>query len=338
MFGVECRESGRLAWSGCGEAVVLIRCEPLNSQLSPLRSLKEIRAILLFLAGSTLLGALLAPWLFWGGRALAVGGGLKFLAEPDFAQFFDRAVLLAAIALLWPTIRAVQIRSRRELGVEPDRHGWRRLAVGFAAGFLCMAVFGVVAWKLGVYRLKGDPPWEALGKIALSALTVALLEEWLFRGAMLGIFRRAMSPGAALFWVSAIYSILHFVKPPRVPMAETSIDWLTGFRVLPSCFEKFAEPVLLASGFGTLFLLGAILGGIALRTRSLWLGIGLHAGLVFAKFGFSKLTKRRITDTLPWIGEDMIVGLGALCVVASAGALCWVWLQYVDRPDRPARG
>jgi membrane protease YdiL (CAAX protease family) len=298
--------------------------------------LKEIRSILLFLIGTTLLGALLAPWFFWGGRALAARGIVPFLAETDFAQFFDRAVLVAAVALLWPTIRALSIRSRAELGIEPDPRGWTHLAVGFAAGFLCLGVFAMVALQFGVYRLKTEPPWGDVAKIAVSAFTVGVLEEWLFRGAFLGIFRRAMGKWAAVFWVSAIYSILHFVKPPRVDLPEAQIDWLTGFRVLPTCFEKFAEPALLGAGFTTLFLLGWILGWATLRTRALWLGIGLHAGLVFTKFGFSKLTKRKLDDTLPWLGEDIIVGLGALLVIAFAGALCWAWLHYVDRTDRTA--
>lgn len=297
--------------------------------------MKEIRSILLFLVGSALLGALLAPWLFWAGKGLAARGVAPFLAETDFAQFFDRAVLVAAVALLWPTIRALRIGSRADLGIEPDSRGWARLAVGFAASFVCMAAFGAIVLQLGVYRLKVEPPWGDLAKVAVSAVTVGVLEEWLFRGAMLGIFRRAMGPWAALASVSAIYSILHFVKPPRVTIPDPQIDWLTGFRVLPSCFEKFAEPALLGAGFTTLFLLGWILGWATMRTRSLWIPIGLHAGLVFAKFGFGKLTKRSLDDTMPWIGADMIVGLGALAVVGLSGAFCWAWLRYVDRTDRP---
>ena len=287
--------------------------------------MKEIRKILLFLIGSALLGALLAPWLYWGGRAFPA------LAEAPFARFFDRAVLVAAVALLWPTIRSMRFRSRADLGLERDPLGWRHLAVGFCAGVLCMALFAAIAMKCGVYRWKTHLPWGDLGKIAVSACTVATLEEWLFRGALLGIFRRALPVWPALFAVSALFSILHFVKPPAVALPAEQIDWLTGLRVLPSCFAKFSDPALLAAGFTTLFLLGCVLGWAAIRTRALWLGIGLHAGLVFAKFGFNKLTKRKLTDTMPWIGDDMIVGFGALGVVALSGALCWAWLHYEHR-------
>lgn len=188
---------------------------------------------------------------------------------------------------------------------------------------------------LGVYKLKAEPPWSALLKVALSAGVVATLEEWLFRGVIFGFFRRAVVDWPALFCTSLLFAIVHFLKPPSSAAAPT--DWLDGLRVLPSCFEKFSEPALLAWGFTTLFLVGWVLGWSVLRTRALWLGIGLHAGLVFAKFGFSKLTKRRLDETMPWLGEDMIVGVGALAVVASAWLVAWLLLNYADSRSRAAR-
>ncbi len=80
-----------------------------------------------------------------------------------------------------------------------------------------------------------------------------------------------------------------------------------------------------------------MLGWATLRTRALWLPIGLHAGLVFAKFSFSKLTKRSIDETMPWLGEDIIVGFGALAVVASAWLVAWLWIHYATSRERPAR-
>jgi membrane protease YdiL (CAAX protease family) len=300
--------------------------------------LKEIRKILLFLLGSAALGALLAPWLYWGGQAVFARTGWAFLEGADFPKYFDRAVLIAALLLLWPTIRSLRIRSRAELGIERDPRGWRHLAIGFSVAFLCMAAFGFLLLQLGVYRLKSSPdglPWNALGKIALTAITVGVLEEWLFRGVILGFFRRALLNWQAVICTSVLFSIVHFLKPPSGEL--TQVDWLTGFRVLPSCFSKFAEPMLLLGGFTTLFAVGWVLGWSVLRTRGLWLAIGLHAGWVFGKAGFSKLTKRSIKDTLPWLGEDMIVGLGALAVVSLTGLLVLAVLSYVDRRSNPSR-
>lgn len=297
--------------------------------------MNEIRKILLFLIGSALLGALLAPWLWVGGQWLAETTNWRFVREADFAQYFDRAVLVAAALLLWPTLRGLQITNLAALGLERDPRGWRRLAIGFIAAFACMAAFGAILLQLGVYRMKADPPYGALVKVVFSAITVALIEEWLFRGAILGFFRRALLDWPAVFATSALFSIVHFVKPPAARLDY--IDWLAGFRVLPSCFAQFAEPMLLLAGFSTLFAVGWVLGWSVLRTRSLWLAVGLHAGWVFGKFGFSKLTKRSMKDTLPWVGDDMIVGLCALAVVALSWLLAAALLAYADRRDRSTR-
>ena len=297
--------------------------------------MKEIRKILLFLIGSAVLGAVLAPWLYWGGKWLAEQTHWEFLIEADFPKFFDRAVLVAAALLLWPMFRSMRIRSLEELGLARDPRGWRHLGIGFACAFLCMAAYGGLLLYLGVYRMKVEPPWFALLKVAGSAAVVATLEEWLFRGVIFGFFRRALMNWPALFCTSAVFSIVHFLKPPADHVG--TIDWFSGLRVLPSCFEKFSEPALVAAGFTTLFLVGWVLGWATLRTRAVWLAIGLHAGWVFAKFGFSKLTKRSITDTMPWLGEDMIVGFGALSVVLCSWLTVWIWLAYADSRNRAAR-
>ena len=297
--------------------------------------MKEIRKILLFLIGSALLGALIAPWLYWWGKGLAERTHWEFLVEADFPKIFDRAVLIAAVVLLWPTFRSMRVGSAEELGVVRDPRGWPHLWIGFASGFLCMATFGGLLFYLGVFRLKVELPWGALVKVGLSAFVIGIIEEWLFRVVIFGLFRKALVNWAALFCTSVIFSILHFLKPPST--AEPPTHWLDGIRILSSCFEKFSEPALLGAGFTTLFLLGWVLGWAVLRTRGVWLAIGLHAGLVFGKFGFTKMTKRSITDTMPWVGEDMIVGLGALTVILCTWLVASLLLKYADSRSRSPR-
>ena len=64
--------------------------------------------------------------------------------------------------------------------------------------------------------------------------------------------------GPALFFTSVLFSIVHFLKPPADDVGP--IDWLSGFRALPTCFEKFSEPALLGAGFTTLVFIGWVLG------------------------------------------------------------------------------
>jgi hypothetical protein len=61
------------------------------------------------------------------------------------------------------------------------------------------------------------------------------------------------------------------------------------------------------------------------------MAIGLHAGVVFVKMGFSKLTKREEVY-LPWIGEKLELGLVPPCVLLLAWLAARLWLRYVDTP------
>src|SRR3954467_11639267 len=84
------------------------------------RPLKDIAKIFAYLAGVILLGALLAPPLYWGAMWLAGHGIFPALAEFKFQKFFNRAALVAAVLLLWPAIRWLRVRGWHDLGIQPD--------------------------------------------------------------------------------------------------------------------------------------------------------------------------------------------------------------------------
>lgn len=289
--------------------------------------------IVCYLLATVLLAAAATPPLWWAGHAVAGGGIFPFLAETDFQRYFNRAILLAALLLLWPFTRWLGIRDRAEIGLAPDPHRWRRLVAGLLLAFVPVALLGAGLIHGEVFRLKTEIPWHKLPKIALTAGAVAAVEEFLFRGAILGLVRRTAPAWVALLAVSALYSVVHFIKPEDQPLA--AVGWGSGFALIPAALAKFGEPLALAGGFSTLFVLGWILGYARLRTGTLWLPVGLHAGLVLGKMGFHKITKHRLAMP-PWFGDDLLVGLGPLFTALAIGLLVWVWLAYVD-PHRPAR-
>ncbi|MGV3533779.1 MAG: CPBP family intramembrane glutamic endopeptidase [Chthoniobacteraceae bacterium] len=297
--------------------------------------MKEITKILVYFAAVIVLGAILAPPLYWAGQWLASLGVLEFLSETEFQKFFNRAALVAAIVLLWPTVRALRIRSTRELGLQPDEYRGRHLVAGFALAAGLVAIMALFYIQFGIYRWKSDLPWGALPKLALTAVTVAVLEECLFRGAILGLFRRAMRPYSALFWTTAIFAILHFLKPEDDVDVGT-VTWLSGFELVPKVFHQFAEPMTVLAGFTTLFVLGWLCGYATLRTRSLWMAIGIHAGVVFVKMSFSKFTKRQ-EEFLPWIGSKLEVGLVPVGALLLGLLLAWLWLRHENRQHRLPR-
>ena len=294
--------------------------------------MKEVAKIIAYFAGVVLLGALLAPQLFWAGNALAARGILAFLGDVPFQRYFNRAILVAALLLLWPVVRSLRISGWRDLGIAPDAR-WRQHALaGFLIGAGLVAAMACAYVHFGVYEWRSRLPFEAMPPLALSAVVVGMLEETLFRGAIFGLFRRSLSPFIALVCVTTIFSILHFLKPDEQLPVE-HVGWLSGFTLLPRSFHQFAEPMTLLAGFTTIFVLGWVLGYATVRTRSLWMSIGLHAGVVFVKMSFSKFARREAVH-LPWIGSEIQIGLVPVAVLAFGGVLVWLWLRYESPAPR----
>ncbi|MDR3401351.1 MAG: CPBP family intramembrane metalloprotease [Chthoniobacter sp.] len=297
--------------------------------------MKDIAKIFAYLVAVIVLGALLGPPLYWGAQWLMSHGILTALAEFKFQKYFNRAAMIAAIGLLWPMVRWLRVTGWRDLGLEPDARWGRHLLVGFAIAALGVGAMAFAYVHFGVYRFRPDSPWGKLPLIALSAATVAALEEALFRGGILGLVRRSLSPYAALFWVSTLFAIVHFLKPDE-SFDPGTITWLSGFVLIPHAFHQFAEPTTLLAGFTTLFALGWLCGDARLRTRSLWMSIGLHAGVVFVKMSFAVLSKRRETH-LPWIGRELQIGLVPVGILLLGWLVVVLYTAYENR-GRPATG
>lgn len=301
--------------------------------------MKSLGKIIFYLLATVILGALLAPPLYWGGHWLADHGILTWLGETPFRKFFHRGLLIAAIVLLWPTARWLQVPGLHALGINPNPRRWEDALVGFAASFLMMVALAAVLLGLEVVRLRQHVHGLDLVKIATSAVVVSILEEWLFRGAILGLLARSMHRNGALFLTSALFSILHFLKPNDNAVPQT-VNWLSGFGLIPGSFAQFSQPWLVLGGFTTLFCMAWILGYSRFKTGSLWMAIGLHTGWVFGLMSFNKITKRLIKDTLPWFGENLAVGFASVIVVLLTGLLLWAWFTYVrpDSKNHPQRG
>ncbi len=303
--------------------------------------MKDIAKIFAYLAAVIFLGALLAPPLYWGANWLAGHGIFPVLAEFKFQKYFNRAALISALVLLWPAIRWLHVGGRRDLGIEPDPRWRQHLLVGFLIAGFAVAAMATLYVQLGIYRIRDVIAWGKIPIVLLSAVTVGFLEEALFRGAILGLVRRSMSRYAALFWVTALFAIVHFLKPDdSFDLAE--VGWLSGFALVPHTFHQFAEPMSLLAGFTTLFVLGWLCGDAALRTRALWMSIGLHAGVVFVKMSFSVMAKFAVKTKhrdgyLPWVDDQFETGLVPVGVLLLAWLAVILWLKYENRP-RPATG
>ena len=305
--------------------------------------MKDLAKIIAYFAAVIVLGALLAPPLYWAANSLASHGVLPVLADFKFQKFFNRAALLSALILLWPTIRWLRVTGWRDLGIAPDPRWRQHLLAGFLLAAVVVAAMTCAYLQLGIYRWRTDPiAWDRMPIIALSAITVAFLEEALFRGAILGLLRRSLRPYPALVCVSALFAVVHFLKPDEA-FDPGPVGWLSGFDLIPHTFHQFADPMTLLAGFTTLFALGWLCGDATLRTRALWMSIGLHAGVVFVKMSFSVMAKFAVKAKhrdgwLPWVDDRFENGLVPVAVLLLAWGAVRLWLAYENRHDAQARG
>ncbi len=317
--------------------------------------------VLVFLAGTTLLGAALAPWIYLGGKhVVAVGwleggwlGGLHdSMDRGRFSRYFNRSLLLAGALLLWPALKLAG-RNRRSgespapasgesrtdtaraaLGLEPNPQWARQLLSGFGLAAAPLLLLGWTYVALGWYD--AVPPARSVAAILLSALgtgiAVALLEETVFRGALHALAARLLRPRALLLSVAAFFAALHFCNPPHGLEAE-KIDAATGFwmvgQIVSHVAAQFARPSFLLAEFAVLFAIGLVLGYARMKTASLWLGIGLHAGWVFGVKTLSPLSVRAFAADamMPWLGDTLRVGAVSCLVVLFTGFLVWLVLR-----------
>jgi CAAX amino terminal protease family. len=289
--------------------------------------LKDAAKLIVYFLAVVAGGAILAPFLY-GAAGIAVAHGIfPFLARYHFETFFHRALLICALFFLWPLFRSLDIHGSGDLGLKKNPHPWRDLFMGASlAGIplLCAAV--VLTWSR-LFLLKTVIPWPSLATVAGAAIAVPLIEEFFFRGFILGILRRAIGPAVAAFITSAFFALVHFLKAP--PRTNAVVTWYSGLNSIAHSFAQFADPTAVLAAFATLFVIGWILADARLRTQSLWLPIGLHGGWILVAGVFTKITKKQ-AEILPWLGNSLTVGIVPLGLAFLTGALMYWWLQYVS--------
>jgi len=288
--------------------------------------------ILIYLLATVLLGATLAPWVFWVGQYASKFKFLGFLATTDFRRFFNRSVLIAALFLLLPAFQWIGAKRFTNLGLARNPARLEHLVGGFLVSSGTIMVLGGLLLVSGGMALKSPIPWHSLLQVALTAVSVAFIEEILFRGAFLGLLRQSFAPVPAAVFTSALFSIVHFLKP--APEEMSAVHWYSGFEILPHAFWQFSEPFLFIGGFVTIGILGLILAHARMRTSSLWLAIGIHSGVVFGKMGLNKLTMR-LQDLTPWFGGDVTVGIGSIAALLFLWFMIW-FIFLRGQPDSTA--
>jgi membrane protease YdiL (CAAX protease family) len=199
-------------------------------------------------------------------------GGLLFLnLSPEANLLVQQAIAACAVTVsVFLARRRLDRRSIRSLGLVWDHLAVQDLLVGVALPGLMMGLVFLVEWGLGWINLEGVA-WQTKspGQIILSLLLLLgmfVLVGWSEELFSRGYFLQNLADGLNLFWGVLLSSVgfaaLHYANPS---------------------FNLSALPFL------GLVLAGLFLAFGWLRTRQLWLPIGLHIGWNFFEgpvFGF----------------------------------------------------
>jgi uncharacterized protein len=300
--------------------------------------------IFLYLAAVVLAGALAAPQAWELIHRLSpdlFGGFLGKIQGMPFHRYLSRCIQITAIVLLIPLLRWLHIRSLRSFSLVPNPRPFRDLVIGMTAGLLCMALMIPSFLRFGACSL--SPDWEsvllhALPRVAATALTVALLEEFLFRGVLLGLLRQVMVPSAAVILAAIPFAIIHFFNLPRGGVGDgENITWWSGLSSLAQAMASFPSWPLLLWGVATLFLAGLLLGWLTVRTGSLHAAIGLHGVWILGQQLFNKVSvfQSDLAGLLPFIGPSQCSGAVPTGLIPLGALLLGGFLAAVLLRKRP---
>lgn len=193
----------------------------------------------------------------------------------------ELAELMTILLSVFVARRFLDKRSFASLGLKLGRQTWTDIGAGIGMTFIMMALIFAAEWSLGWLKVTGmawnrEPSASLLVNTALWLIVFIVVgwnEELMSRGYHL----QTIASGMGIFWglliSSGIFGLLHLGNP--------NATWLS------------AAGILLA---------GVLLGYAYIRTRQLWLPIGLHIGWNFFEgvvFGFpvSGLATYRLAQT-----------------------------------------
>jgi membrane protease YdiL (CAAX protease family) len=253
------------------------------------------------------------------------------------------AMLVLIVALAW-LCRHLNLKQKLDFGFGLP---WRRfLSQSLLWGAIGVATASVGAAFLMLTQLRvADVQFTAsaanFAHILLvgigSGVSVALLEETVFRGAMHTAIERESGPWMAALLTAPLFAILHFFAKVRIPAADVS--WGSGFDLLLLSFAPLGHPALVLDSFLSWLTVGLILSLTRVLTGNIAVAIGLHAGWVVV---LRMLQQSTAGGTSPayaaWVGHfDGLLGYWMLPWGLAIAASLWLtrssWVTHARGPS-----
>lgn len=257
-------------------------------------SWQGIWLLLALFLGSLLIAGVLSPLFFWAYEVIqnqCSDDLTAYFIKKGLPKTFDRLRWLPILIGFPWLMHYCGLLSWQRMGLSFDRS--KQFFVWFALGLFMLMFIALMQWLSGNWGEVKSVQLSAIPAIIFSALLggllIGLLEESLFRGLVLRLFYSAVRPLPAVLLSAAFFAWLHFKKvPPELWTSETEVFWWSGlylcFWTVMSLVLTFNLPLFL-----NLMMTGILLNMVYIRYKSLWPGIGLHAGWVVFIITFKDL-------------------------------------------------
>ncbi len=216
--------------------------------------------------------------------------------------------------------RFIDRRPIMSLGLKLDRQMMMDLLVGFAITFFqFLLIYGInllAGWAEFIEFAWQSAPAPYVIQFVLTGLLMFISVGWTEELVARGYLLQNLEEGTNLFWAllisSVLFSLGHFLNPNRTWVALVGL-------VLAGLFLAYAY----------------------LRTRQLWLAIGLHIGWNFFEgnvFGYPVsgmdsygLVRQRITGPELWTGGDFGPEAGLILIPGLLLGVLLIWLYTRNR-------
>lgn len=251
-----------------------------------------------------------------------------------FPRIFDRTVMVSLLVVVIAGARWMRFGPLIAAGFRNPRGNLGNALVGLAAAIAAMAVMFGCAIAIGA---RGGPD---LGRhlmripgYILAAIAVAIIEEAFFRAWLMGGMMEDFGRPVALVLSSLIYAVSHVIRAPA-HFFIGDFQPAAGLHDLAASMSRLAHPAAAAPAILGLFILGILLGEAFLFTRTVYLSMGLHAGVVIG----AKLWPAVLTPgiSIPyWLGGRPHFGLiSGPAAWAAAIVLIAITPLIAGRPSR----
>lgn len=250
----------------------------------------------------------------------------------DFGKVMRRVLMLVTLIVFLLFRKSLKFGTLISSGLKIRPGFFRQFLTGFLLSGVTLLIYyglGLLsgAWIIHIDFIINDFVESDLVvatilnivKYCFIGCLIGFMEEIFFRGYLLQSFQENMSLPKAVCVCSLIYSILHFFAAEV--FVSTGFQPFVGFITMAQFFKPLFFDFLthLPSIIG-LFLVGVVLSYAFIRTKSLYLSIGLHTGMVFM-MKTDSLFLVRVKDKLGWLFGDSTLVTGVLIWLFLIGIL-----------------